>query len=290
MPDASAQTEGGSTRKPLAEKTIAKYEKDIQRLQTADLTLTDAESVLDWFKNRNKLGDSAIKVYLSALKWFLIKEGHAFPKAYQNELNRIYGKQIDMESDQLLTEKQLEKYVPYSQLLKVTEDYAKIPDKTNLQWEQFVTSALYTLNAPVRADYGTMRIYGRKDERRDGNELIWSSKPYFIFKQYKTRDTYGTVEIPVSKELYAVLDGWFKHLGEVPKFLFGKSVDNAVFATQVANAFGKTGKFVGINLLRHAYIQHHLPPIATNTKKREELAKRMLHSVERQQAYYSQNV
>jgi len=298
MPDASTQanlpypmdqqTDAQHTRRPISDITKKKYEQAIKRLDALDLD--DTDEVMGWFKEK-ELGESAIKTYLSALKYHFSVENKTFPKAYQREIDRLYGRQNDRDTDQNLTEKQVENYVPYTKLREVQQYYADLPDKTDNQWMKYLLSSLYTLNAPVRADYGDMKVFGRRDARRTtGNELVWTDKPAFIFRDYKTSATYGTVEIPVSKELRVVIADWFKHLGDVPKYLLGAAVTPGKLSTELANAFGRTGKFVGVNLLRHAYIQHHLPPIATNTKKREELAGRMLHSVDRQQAYFSQNV
>jgi len=300
MPDASTQadlpypmeqqTDASHTRRPLKDVTKKKYEQAVKRLTDADLTLNNTKQVFDWFKEK-ELGESAIKVYLSALKYHFSVVNTDFPKPYQKEIDRLYGRQNDRDEEQNLTEKQRENFATYPELMEVQKYYADLPDKTENQWKKYVLASLYTLNAPVRADYGEMKVFGRRDARRTtGNELIWRNKPAFIFRNYKTSDTYGTVTIPVSKELRVVIAEWFKHLGSTPKYLLGSVIAPNHLSTELAGAFNRTGKFVGVNLLRHAYIQHHLPPIATNTKKREELAGRMLHSVERQQAYYSQNV
>ena len=284
------QTDASHTRRPLSDITKKKYEQAVKRLTDANLTLTNTKQVFDWFAEKT-LGESAIKVYLSALKYHFSVENTDFPKAYQKEIDRLYGRQNDRDEEQNLTEKQKENFASYPDLMAVQKYYADLPDKTEHQWKKYVLTSLYTLNAPVRADYGDMKVFGRRDARRTtGNELIWTDKPAFIFREYKTKDTYGTVTIPVSKELRVVLADWFKHLGSTPKYLLGSVIAPNKLSTELADAFSRTGKFVGVNLLRHAYIQHHRPPIATTTKKREELAGRMLHSVERQQAYYSQNV
>jgi hypothetical protein len=298
MPNASTQTDmptetqtdAQHTRRPLKDITKKKYEQAVKRLTDADLTLNNTREVFEWFKEK-ELGDSAVKTYLSALKYHFSVENTEFPTPYQREIDRLYGRQNDRDEEQKLSEKQVQNFATYPQLMEVQKYYADLPDKTENQWKKYVLASLYTLNAPVRADYGDMKVYGRRDARRTtGNELIWTDKPAFIFREYKTKDTYGTVTIPVSKELRVVIADWFKHLGSTPKYLLGSVVAPNHLSTQLADAFSRTGKFVGVNLLRHAYIQHHLPAIATNTAKRAELAGRMLHSVERQQAYYSQNV
>lgn len=275
---------------PIAATTQQKYTQAIDRLKAADLDLDDTKAVLNWFAEK-KLGGSAIKTYLSAIKNHFKGQEKKFPPAYQDEINRLYGDQNQRDKEQKLTPKQEENYATFPELREAQRRLADMEGKTQQQWIHYVLASLYTLNAPVRADYGDMKVFGRRDARRTtGNELIWSGKPTFIFREYKTSKKYGTVEIAVSKELRSVLAEWFAHLGSTPKYLLGTAISPNHLSTQLTNAFISTGKSVAVNLLRHAYIQYHLPPIATHTIKREDLARRMLHSTDRQQAYFTQNV
>ena len=275
---------------PIAATTQQKYTQAIDRLKAADLDLDDTKAVLNWFVEK-KLGGSAMKTYLSAIKNHFKEQEKKFPPAYQDEINRLYSHQNERDKEQKLTPKQEQNFATYPELREAQRRLADMEGKTQQQWIHYVLASLYTLNAPVRADYGDMKVFGRRDARRTtGNELIWSGKPTFIFREYKTSKKYGTVEIPVSKELRAVLTEWFAHLGSTPKYLLGSAISPNHLSTQLTNAFISTGKSIAVNLLRHAYIQYHLPSIATHTIKREDLARRMLHSTDRQQAYFTQNV
>jgi hypothetical protein len=197
------------------------------------------------------------------------------------------------DDEQMLSEKQVENFVTYEELLKQQQRLGAKEDKSERDWKDYVVASLYTLNPPVRADYGDMRIFkirpGRK--ARTGNELIWGKKkPYFIFRDYKTSATYGAVEVPVSPGLYEVLTSWFAYVGKVPKYLLGRAIEAHDLLNYVERAFKPTGKRIGIDLLRHAYIHAHLPAISTDIKAKQVLAKQMLHSVDRQAHYFPKNV
>ena len=272
--------------KTITESSKKKYGQATDRIEAAKLDLNNPKEVIAWIKTKG--GNSAQRTYLSAIKY---KLGGGYHDEYAAEMRVLMGQQIAQDDKQELTEKQKENYVPYESLVDIQKYWAN-KDKTEAQWRSYVIASLYTLNAPVRADYGEMRVYGRADSRRStGNELIWrNKKPVFIFREYKTKSRYGAVTIPLSKGLVAVIEEWFEHLGKIPKYLLdGKLTPNYLLG-EIQDAFVGTGKKVGVDMLRHSYIQHHLPAIATNTEKRKELAGRMLHSIERQQAYYSQNV
>jgi hypothetical protein len=272
--------------KTLSDSTKKKYEQALKRIDDAKLDLDKPAEVIAWIRTKGE--NSGQRTYLSAIKYRLGADNH---KEYAAEMRVLMGQQIAKDDKQELTEKQVENYVPYEKLVEVQKYWAD-KDKTDSQWKKYVIASLYTLNAPVRADYGEVRVYGREDSRRTtGNELIWrNKKPVFIFREYKTKSRYGAVTIPLSKGLTAVIGEWFAHLGEVPKYLLDDKLTPNALLGHIEDAFVSTGKKVGVDMLRHSYIQHHLPPIATNTEKRKELAGRMLHSMERQQAYYSQNV
>lgn len=272
--------------KTITESSKLKYKQATDRIEAAKLDLDKPDEVIAWI--RTKGGNSAQRTYLSAIKYKLGKEYH---KEYAAEMRVLMGQQIAQDDKQELTEKQLENYIPYEKLVEIQQEWAD-KDKTEEQWKSYVIASLYTLNAPVRADYGEMKVFGRGDSRRTtGNELIWrNKKPVFIFREYKTKSRYGDVTIPLSKKLTAVIGEWFAHLGKVPKYLLDAKLTPNYLLGEIQDAFISTGKKVGVDLLRHSYIQHHLPPIATDTEKRKELAGRMLHSIDRQQAYYSKNV
>jgi len=272
--------------KTLTESSKLKYKQATDRIEAAKLDLDKPDEVIAWI--RTKGGNSTQRTYLSAIKYKLGKEYH---KEYAAEMRVLMGQQIAKDDKQELTEKQKENYIPYEKLVEIQQEWAD-KDKTEEQWKSYVIASLYTLNAPVRADYGEMKVFGRGDSRRTtGNELIWrKKKPVFIFREYKTKSRYGDVTIPLSKKLTAVIGEWFAHLGKVPKYLLDAKLTPNYLLGEIQDAFISTGKKVGVDLLRHSYIQHHLPPIATDTEKRKELAGRMLHSIDRQQAYYSKNV
>lgn len=284
MPDASTQTED-KPRRPVSDSTKKKYSQAIKRLEDAKLDLADTDKVIDWIKTKG--GGSAQKVYYSAIKDHL---GSKFPKQYQDEIDRLYKDQNEKDDKQELSEKQTENFVSYEKLLEVQKRLADKENKTDKEWKNYLVASLYTLQPPVRADYGEVRVY-KKRGAREGNELIFGQKgpAYFVFRTYKTSKTYGTVEVRVSADLHRVLDEWFAHLGKTPKHLLGRPIDGNDLLLEIQSAFHTTQKKIGINLLRHAYIKHHFPGLTT-IKQKEDLAAMMLHSKEKQEQYNSQNV
>ena len=290
MPDASTQTDPGlaATRRPIAETTKKKYDQAIKRIKDAGLDIeTDVDKVIAWVKGKG--ADSAQKVYYSAIKYELGKldKPEYLPKQYQEEIDRLYGLQNKKDKEQELSEKQVSNFVPYEELLAVQQRLAAKEDKTDREWKNYVVASLYTLTPPVRADYGAVEIYKKASASRKGNELIWGQKggARFIFRDYKTSKTYGEQPINVPPALHAVIEQWFGHLGRVPPYLLGfRALTPNDLLGEITDAFRSTKKSI-----RHAYIKHHFPGLTT-IKQKDELARVMLHSKEKQEQYNSQNV
>jgi hypothetical protein len=291
MPEASTQTDENlqPTRRPLSESSKKKYDQAIARLKTAGYNIeTQPREVIEWVKTQGK--DSAQIVYYSAIKYEMNKANKPgpVPREYQDELDRLSGERKVTSKSQVLSEKQQTNFVPFADLLAVQERLAAKEDKTDAEFKDYLIASLYTLQPPVRADYGQVEVFGKRSLSRTGNELIWGQKskpPYFVFRVYKTAKTYGAVEVKVSPALVKVITEWFAHLGDKPpKYLLGRAVEPADLLPLITHAFRSTKKDIGVNLLRHAFITEFMRTPRT-IKEREELAMKMLHDKETQEKY-----
>jgi hypothetical protein len=210
------------------------------------------------------------------------------PKEYQDELDRLSGERKVSSKSQVLSERQKPNFVPFPELMAAQERLAAKQEKSDTDWRDYLIASLYTLQPPVRLDYGQIEVFGKRSLSRKGNELIWGQKskpPYFVFRVYKTAKTYGAVEVKVAPALAKVITEWFAHLGDKPpKYLLGRAVEPADLLPMVSHAFRSTKKDIGVNLLRHAYITEFMKSPHT-IKEREELAMKMLHDKETQEKY-----
>jgi hypothetical protein len=301
MPDASTQTmmdpetqtaQGlAPTRRPIAASTTKKYDQAIARMKAAEVDIEKPKEFFEYVKDK-KLGESAEKLHLSAIKYELGKldKPFFFPDEYQRRIDELYKKQNSTDEKQELKPKLMKNFVPYTKLAEEQKKLEDKEDKTDEEWVSYVLTSLYTLIPPLRNDFGEMAVISRRSAGRKGNDLVWNSNPVIIMRDYKTHSTYGDVEIPISSALQKVIASWFEHLGGVPPYLLGLKYKDTHTLRLIGAAFKGTGKSLGIDNLRHAYIQHFVVPIADNTLKRDAIAKRMLHSRDTQQNYISQNL
>jgi hypothetical protein len=288
-----AQTSQGLklTRKPIKETTKKKYDQVIERMKEAGVDLEKPADFFAYVKEK-KLKESAEKTHLSALKYELAKldKPFFFPKEYQDRIDELYKMQNDTDAKQELKPSLLKKFVPFPKLAEEQKKLEEKEDKSQEDWVKYVITSLYTLNPPLRNDYGDMQVFKIRSSDRKGNELVWNSKPAIIMRDYKTNGTYGDVELPLSAPLQKVLASWFAHLGGVPPYVLGTKYNDSATLRLIGQAFKGTGKTLGVDNLRHSYIQQHVVPIADNTIKRDAIARRMLHSRDTQQNYISQNL
>jgi hypothetical protein len=278
----------------LAHQPLSWYAKKtpqqaIKRLKDAGYDIENQpREVIEWVKTQANT-DSAQIVYYSAIKYELNKmdKPGPVPKEYQNELDRLSGQRKVASKSQELTERQKPNLVPFPELMAVQERLAGRGEKSYTDWKDYLIASLYTLQPPVRADYGQIQVFKRRSLDRKGNELIWGQKskpPYFVFRVYKTAKTYGAVEVKVNPALAEVITQWFAHLGNTPKYLLGRAVEPADLLPLISHAFRSTKKDIGVNLLRHAYITEFMKTPRT-IKEREELAMKMLHDKDTQEKY-----
>jgi hypothetical protein len=291
MPEASTQTDENlqPTRRPLSETSKKKYDQAIARLKTAGYNIeTQPREVIEWVKTQG--ANSAQIVYYSAIKYEMNKADKPgpVPKEYQDELDRLSGERKVSSKSQVLSERQKPNFVPFPELHEVQRRLRDKEEKSDTDWRDYLIASLYTLQPPVRLDYGQIEVFGKRSLDRKGNELIWGQKskpPYFVFRVYKTAKTYGAVEVKVSPAMAGVITDWFAHLGDKPpKYLLGRAVEPADLHDMVRHAFRSTKKDIGVNLLRHAYITEFMKSPHT-IKEREELAMKMLHDKETQEKY-----
>ena len=266
-----------------SESTLKQYAMRMNILAREGVNPHSPSELFAWLERQGH-GPSSQKLYLSAIK---NSDPEGFPKVMQDKLNALYSEQTKNESKQVLTEKQQQNFVKWTELLAVQRRLAEMP-KTDSQWKQFLIVSLYTLTPPVRADYGAMEVHTRRDKTRTENELIWNAKPTFVFRKYKTAKTYGVVELPIPKPLVKVIADWFEHLGGVPQYLLGETpVSSNTFAVYVSETFKKlTGKDIGVSLLRHSFITYTFPSLKSIAQK-QAIATRMLHSRDLQEKYIS---
>lgn len=148
--------------------------------------------------------------------------------------------------------------------------------------------AMYTLINPERADYFSCKLYrdGTPSADYKGNYILVKEQR-LVLQDYKTKKTYGQIEIPLPEDLMVILKAYLES-GIVKDYLFENELGNPFtrqgFSTwanrKLKTAFSRPTTLTAI---RHAFasqIDFNRP-----IKELNEIAKSMGHSVGTQRVY-----
>jgi len=263
--------------------------------------LLDVEGVLDYFENkeftqstqRTKLGQiisvfeawnalhdyefsSVQDEYAEVLETLIMEKQHQQKIRPQQASARQAKNWMSWEEIQAL-HAGLKKKLDYFGLPKEDMDY----DEKSL-YEDYVILSLYVAdeaNPPLRNDYALMRVIDDvAEDDGEHNFLVNDDKMRFILNDYKTKKTYGKQIIEVGEQLRPILEDYLHY--NKSGFLINDKTGNPISTNTLTQRLVKifkaeVGKKVSTQLLRHAFITHHLPP---EERKRKELSAKMLHS------------
>jgi len=147
---------------------------------------------------------------------------------------------------------------------------------------------LYTIQAPVRSDYGDMRILHEGEEEDKKYNYVNMKKKEFIFNSYKTQKKYGRVVIQFRKGMYDILDKLQPIVGNKDYLFRGKNnkgYTQNYFSILINEVFG-----YGISTLRKVYLTNKYKKIYSILNDMDEDARDMLHSPQIVRSHYLFNV
>lgn len=245
--------------------------------------LKDSQKVIDWIESSKYALNSKKAIYIAVVG--TLKTLDYDITLYRSQMDK-HNKQIsDNYNDQVLSVAEAAKYLPWTTILETVE---KARASTSDVWtlQEYLILCLYTMLPPVRLDYGDMLVCDSEPPKLEGNYLILSKKPYFLFSDYKTFKTYGVIRTPVPRGLLDVIYKWLPFTDT--HLLLDRSGDplsGIQLGQLLISIFQKhCDKNVGVSILRHSYISFvrgsELP-----IKKSDALARQMHHSPKMSQQY-----
>jgi hypothetical protein len=259
-----------------------------------DFSEYDADIVLKVLKTNKRFANpETAKGYVSALLWKVSDKTSTAWDKYHEYFNTLKDQCNQKAKQQQLPEGRKEKYLTKDQLVKAYQKcYAQFL-ATNLDYYDHLVLALYIIQAPVRADYCGMRIVSKSDTTaeldKEQNYCLLAPPEqsqygsHFLFRKYKTSKTYGAVSIPIEPDLEVILREHFfvrKNRDVLPDFWTPNTLSQKVRHLTLQYS----GRACSIGLIRHAWVCDLYKTNPTILQK-EDLAKRMLHSVAVQELY-----
>jgi hypothetical protein len=256
------------------------------------------------FEKIDKLALSTKRAYLTAilvvLQAYKKEEFDSVLDIYKKRLQKLNNEYNEKVSSHEKTEKQSKNWTSLKSLNKVRNFYKKeleeknILKKENLNRKEFdllqkyLVSALYTLQPPIRLDYGNMEIINnKKDDDGKKNFLLnkGRNKKTFIFNDFKNKKSMGKREIEINSKLNTIINLWLKYNKSKNFLLNSKNeiMNENALSKYIKKVFEPSKKDITLNLLRHIYISENIDLEAM--KKQKKLADDMLHSADQQVDY-----
>jgi hypothetical protein len=270
-----------------SENTLKRYRIALKKLEEANLSIKEEPEKVVMYLQEKYDKYNTRKSFLSAI-YSTYEDRTTIPKVYKDAMGAEFKLQKAKEEAQELTPEQDANYLPWNEIMKVQKTLENKKDKTKSEWLEYLVVSLYTLTSPVRSDYGAMKIVKSGKDKSKLNLFVNIKQPYFLFREYKTADTYGNVKILVPKPLVKVITEWFEYINQIPEYLLGENKYTPItLSNYVRNVFKKyTDKSVGINILRHSYLTY-MNDVGKlrSIKNKTAVAKKMLHSIETQTKY-----
>jgi hypothetical protein len=236
---------------------------------------------------------------------FILEGGHWKTKNSQativNALTSFLRNSKDLPKDM---EEIYKKYSKYNSQLANNNQKAKKENKMNgkesavmLPWNEILEKTKDISNLEDRALISVYTLKGRVVPEDDHNYLVLNTKRVpqeFVFNKYKTAKFYGQQIIKLPNDLKEILKSYTDKGKVVGSCLFsqanGECLSQPGFTSKVRNMFKKyTGKPLTVNSLRHSFISN-LDQNAMSIAQREEIARKMGHSVGEQMQYNKLNL
>lgn len=279
------------TMSELKPKSIQIYNQCLLKIKNAledknDECFMNAPKIIEWIESQNYSLNTK-KLYYIALVATLMRKGEErwgpCLEAFRAKMNSYNEEQMLIYEKQEMNDKERAKYLSWKEIIDVREKlYDAIEDFWTFQ--DYLILCLYTMIPPLRVDFGNMRIFTEPPTEWNGNYLVYTpKKSTIILQEYKTSGKYGTLEIPVSKPLQAVLAYWMEVFGWGCEYLlytrWGLVMNEFCLGNHIRSLFMKhANKPTGVSMIRHAYVNNQRKG-ESKLKKQQEVAKLMAHSL-----------
>jgi hypothetical protein len=194
-----------------------------------------------------------------------LKVSKALKKTFVTEFEKLKIQSMD-ETEENKTKEITISFQEYLDLIK-----NKLGDNSKM----FVLISLY--NEYTLRDNYQLKMVDNVPTNNDDNYIIFPKNGKnlkLIINHYKTSNKYGSLTLPLSKNLSKLIRAYVKsNQLKIGDYLFGKTL----LSTFISEENKKLGVSIGINEMRHIKVTEELSKIP-NATERLELSKRMAHS------------
>lgn len=277
--------------------TMKKYEGLLGHLEKEGINykeITDYVKFKDLLENLtvrggNKIKESSLKTYLSAIIWYYKKNNINNDKLMEmrEDIIKISDNIKKEVNKNILIGNQKVNYEEWETLQYIYKELGRNYKKSYNRFRNFVILSNYILLAPRREkDYIIMHVSETNDNLDKELNYYIKQDGTFIFQNYKTSNKYGKQIIKLTE----------KHNNIIKDFVTTYNIKGSLFNLNrgsIGNKISKifeastNGKKIRINILRHSYISYITDKGYLSKKEdREKIAMIMAHSEGMQNEYY----
>lgn len=305
--------------KNLSEKTLVTYQAVINGL-LRDADIDDDEDgkwiTQHWDKLMQVIGVSK-SIHTKKNRYAVLKiwcDMHDLPEKYSNQLQQKIDDLVEEVNNQystnLKSEKMEKNWVSVPEL-KATVEALKskvLPAEAIDTYNEFRALIKYLVllihvSMPLRNDLACAKIYltnevpkSKSGEKRENNEIIINKSKktaQLILNDYKTAGTYGQKVLDFPTDIAREMIKWYPVIIRMsPKAWLipdredpEKCISRVTYTKLFNSIFSDTGKKVSTTQIRRSIVSDVVKPEPNETKKREELANVMGHSIDTQNKY-----
>jgi hypothetical protein len=276
----------------ISDSTINLYEKNLERLQKKGFdykNVKDANEFVTSLLQEERMGEGNVKNYLCSIVWYYRNNNiDENINVFIDKINEISKNISEKYDTNLMTEKEIECYLEWEEILKIFQILYKNRNNSQTAFKKCIAVSVYVLFPPRRIkDYSDMiAIKNRIDIIDDKKNYYISSDKKFVFASYKTASNYGTKEFDVPQELCDLLNEYINKYDLLNKEIIG--LGESELSKKIKNIFtSMSGKGATVTTLRHSYINHMSKNgFLDSTYNKKELASKMAHNHATQQDLY----
>lgn len=241
------------------------------------------------------------KSYITSIVVFLKASSQKeLAQKYASEMKRVNDIIQTKEKEHKKTDSEVENMVTRSEVEKIIKNLKNLINKPVvvgdmemfINYQKYLVLNLYHLIPPVRNDFIGCEVYESPVLFPDNmKNYIYTNIKKFVLNRYKTKKTYGKMEIDLPGELVDIVMDWMTTRQKIfPKIttkelLLNKNLQpmSQVNLTQFLNRIFQ--RKVSTTILRKSYISEKYP-VTQTTNEMERDARAMQHSIGVQQTVY----
>ena len=154
--------------------------------------------------------------------------------------------------------------------VQAIENKTKLTEKEHKMVEDWLLLSLYVLQPPRRnADYYMMKIGMGTDKNFN---YVCLDKGVYMFNNYKTKNAYGSEEMPIPDKMKSIFKQYFEMTGlKTGDFLLFQKDTRRTSSNVITKALNRIlGKKVGASMLRHIFLTDKYGEVKEEQKKDAE--------------------